>query len=189
MCFVEHPTADGGGIFKPAGFGVQWSPDLAAMLPELAEVRFPALQSSENLTEFVNACKDALQGKLDEAATAWEERSKAMLKLVDIFADREGVVVNLDFDTMTGMDIVFRSRNKRHIYTVTFFTGYKRGDCKVEYCSQMDNGRTENWCPNEFSAEDLKDIDLGKNLLEAIKKDIAEDFLEVDGFKSVATDS
>ena len=45
-----------------------------------------------------------------ESATAWEERSGVMLKLVDIFADVEGVMVNLDFDTMTGMDIVFRTR-------------------------------------------------------------------------------
>ena len=162
---------------------------MAAMLPELADVRLPSWKSSESLAEFVHSSKEALEEKLQEAATAWEERSKEMLRLVDIFADREGVVVNLDFDTMTGMDIVFRSRNKRHIYTVTFFTGYKRGDCKVEYCSQMDNGRTENWCANEFSAEELKDIDLGKNLLEAIRKDIAEDFLGVDDFKSVATDS
>ena len=46
-----------------------------------------------------------------------------MLKLVEIFADMEGVMVNLDFDTMTGMDIVFRTRSKSHVYTVTLYTG------------------------------------------------------------------
>ena len=66
--------------------------------------------SDENLPGFVNVSKDALEEKLQEAATAWEERSGVMLKLVDIFADVEGVMVNLDFDTMTGMDIVFRTR-------------------------------------------------------------------------------
>jgi hypothetical protein len=125
-CFnikMEFDAADGKGIFKPGGFGVQWSPDLAAMLPELANVRLPALKSSDNLTEFVNNSKDVLEDKLMEAVTAWEERSNVMLKLVDIFADREGVVVNLDFDTMTGMDIVFRTRSKSHVYTVTMHTG------------------------------------------------------------------
>ena len=46
-CFnikMEFDAADGRGIFKPGGFGVQWSPDLAAMLPELADVRLPALK-------------------------------------------------------------------------------------------------------------------------------------------------
>ena len=46
-CFnikMEFDAADGRGIFKPGGFGVQWSQDLAAKLPELADVRLPALK-------------------------------------------------------------------------------------------------------------------------------------------------
>jgi len=177
-CFnikMEFDAADGRGIFKPGGFGVQWSPDLAAMLPELADVRLPALKSSESLAEFVNDRKDVLEEKLQEAATAWEERSVVMLKLVEIFADMEGVMVNLDFDTMTGMDIVFRTRSKSHVYTVTLYTGNKRGDCKVAYCTQTEDGKKQNLQPEELKATQLEQMDLGQKLLNAIRNNIAED--------------
>ena len=173
-CFnikMEFSGVQEQGIFKPEGFGVQWSPDLQAMLPELADVRLPSLKS-ESFPEFVNSSKEALQMKLNMATTAWGERSDVMLKLVDTFADIEGVMVNLDFDTMTGMDIVFRTRSKSHIYTVTLFT--EKGDCKIEYSSQEnEGGRTQNWKPNEFSAKEMEEM--GENLLATIMGDIAED--------------
>ena len=131
--------------------------------------------SDENLPGFVNVSKDALEEKLQEAATAWEERSGVMLKLVDIFADVEGVMVNLDFDTMTGMDIVFRTRSKSHIYTVTLYTGNKRGDCEVAYCSQTEDGKKQNWKPSKFKAKELEERELGNLLLKEIKKDIEKD--------------
>jgi len=176
-CFnikMEFDAADGSGFFKPGGFGVQWSPDLAAMLPELADVRLPGLKS-ESLPEFVMASKDALEDKLQQAATAWEERSKEMMKLVDIFADEDGVMVNLDFDTMTGMDIVFRTRSRSHVYTVTLYTGNRRGDCKVEYDSKACDGKKVVMKPWEFKANDLEEIHLGDRLIKEIKKDIAGD--------------
>ena len=144
------------------------------MLPELAEVRLPGLKS-ESLPEFVMASKDALEDKLQQAATAWEERSKVMLKLVDIFADTEGVVVNLNFDTMTGMDIVFRTRSTSHVYTVTLTTGNRRGECKVDYNSLSDDGKKIGMKPWEFKANDLEEMDLGDRLIKEIKKDIAGD--------------
>jgi len=177
-CFnikMEFDAADGRGIFKPGGFGVHWSPDLAAMLPELVDVRLPALKMSESLPEFVNASKDALEEKLQEAATAWEERSKVMLKLVDTFADVEGVMVNLDFDDMTGMDIVFRTRSKSHVYTVSLYTGNKRGDCKVSFKSLLESGKICEFKPREIKATELEEMDLGKNLVNSIRKEISED--------------
>jgi len=177
-CFnikIEFDAADGKGIFKPGGFGVQWSPDLAAMLPELADVRLPTFKLSENLAEFVNRSKDTLEEKLVEATTAWEERSIVMLKLVENFADTEGVVVNLDFDTMTGMDIVFRTRKKSHVYTVILYTGNKRGDCKVEHCTQTLDGQQLNFQPDELKAKQLEEMDLGEILLMQMRNCIAED--------------
>ena len=176
-CFnikMEFDAADGRGIFKPGGFGVQWSPDLAAMLPELADVRLPALKS-ESLTEFVVASKDALEEKLQEAVTAWEERSMVMLKLVDTFADVGGVAVNLNFDTMTGLDIVFRTRSKSHVYTVSLYTGNRRGDCKVAFKSQLESGKIHEFKPWEKKAKELEEMDLGKNLVSRMRQDIAED--------------
>lgn len=160
-------------IFKPAGFGVQWSPDLQAMLPELADVRLPSFKS-ESFPEFVNSSKEALQMKLCMATTAWGERSDVMLKLVDTFADIEGVMVNLDFDTMTGMDIVFRTRSKSHIYTVALFTGNRRGDCEVKYISRTEDGK-EMKASSEFKAKELEEMDLGELLLFNIKININGD--------------
>ena len=162
-----------GGNFQPAGFKVQWSPDLTAMLPELADVRLPSLKS-ESVPEFVNSSKEALQMKLNRAITAWEERSDVMLKLVDVFADMEGVMVNLDFDTMTGMDIAFRTRSKSHIYTVALYTGNKRGDCKVECNSKTEDGK-KSISGVEFNAQELEKMDLGKFLINEIRKNINAD--------------
>lgn len=175
-CFnikMEFSGVQEQGIFKPAGFGVQWSPDLQAMLPELADVRLPSLKS-ESFPEFVNSSKEALQMKLNMATTAWGERSEVMLKLVDTFADIEGVMVNLDFDTMTGMDIVFRTRSKSHIYTVTLFTGNRRGDCEVEHISRTEDGK-EYKASKEFNAKELEEVDLGKFLINNIKININKD--------------
>ena len=98
-----------------------------------------------------------------------------MLNLVDIFADTEGVVVNLDFDTMTGIDIVFRTRSTSHVYTVTLTTGNRRGECKVDYNSLSDDGKKIGMKPWEFKANDLEEMDLGDRLIKEIKKDIAGD--------------
>ena len=177
-CFnikMEFDVADGREIFKPGGFQVQWSSDLAAMLPELADVCLAALKPTESLTEFIISSKDALQEKLEEAATAWEERSMALLKLVDIFQEEDGVALNLDSDTMTCMDIIFRTKSKIHLYTVTLYTGNKKGDCNVAYCSQNGAGEKQNWKPTELKAKELQERDLGDLLLMEIRKDLVED--------------
>ena len=177
-CFnikMEFDVADGREVFKPGGFQVQWSSDLAAMLPELADVCLAALKPTENLSEFVIGSKDALQKKLEEAATAWEERSMALLKLVDIFQEEDGVALNLDSDTMTCMDIIFRTKSKIHLYTVTLYTGNKKGDCNVAYCSQNGAGEKQNWKPTELKAKELEERDLGDLLLMEIRKDLVED--------------
>jgi len=174
-CFNIKMEFSSGGIFKPAAFGLQWSPDLAAMLPELADVRLPSFKSeTESFPEFVNSSKDVLQTKLSMAVTAWEERSDVMLKLVDTFADMEEVMVNLDFDTMTGMDIVFRTRSKSYIYTVALFTGIRRGDCGVEYTSRTEDGK-ESTRGKDFKAKEFEEIGLDKILLQLIRGNIYED--------------
>ena len=48
--------------------------------------------------------------------------------------------MNSDLDTMKGIDLVFRTRSRSHIYTVNLYTGEKRGGGKLEY-----NSLTEEW--------------------------------------------
>ena len=102
-CFNIKMEFDTASKFKPEKFGVLWSPDLAEMLPELADVRLPGMKSDDTVLEFVMTSKQELEEKLCNATTAWEERSSVLLNVVDVFADVEGVAVNLDSNTMTGM--------------------------------------------------------------------------------------
>ena len=102
-CFNIKMEFDAASKFKPEKFCVLWSPDLAEMLPELADVRLPGMKSDDTVLEFVMTSKQELEEKLCSATTAWEERSSVLLNVVDVFADVEGVAVNLDSNTMTGM--------------------------------------------------------------------------------------
>ena len=115
------------------------------MFPELPEVCLPSMKNEDDFVEFVTTSKEELEGHLQTANDAWEERSKVMLKIVDLFADLDGVAVNLDSNTMTGLDIVFRTATKSHVYTVTLHTGTERGNGMIEYFAQKeDDKRDEN---------------------------------------------
>ena len=159
-----------GEKFKSEEFGVLWSPDLTAMFPELAEVRLPSMKNEDDFVEFVTTSKEELEGHLQTANDAWEERSKVMLKIVDLFADLDGVAVNLDSDTMTGLDIVFRTATKNHVYTVTLHTGTERGDGKIEYFAQKEDDKQDENQAWKLTAKELDNVD--KILLNLIGKDI-----------------
>ena len=164
-----------GDKFKSEEFGVLWSPDLTAMFPELADVRLPSMKPEEDFVEFVTNSKEALEAHLNNANSAWEERSKVMLRIVDLFADLDEVAVNLDSDTMAGLDIVFRTPTKSHLYTVTLHAGAERGDGRVEYFVQKEGEKLEKIQTWEVTAKDLEAEDMGKVLLNLIQKDIARD--------------
>ena len=159
-----------GEKFKSEDFGVLWSLDLTAMFPELADVRLPSMKPDDDFVEFVTTSKEGLERHLQTAYDAWEERSKVMLKIVYLLADLDGVAVNLDSDTMTGLDIVFRTATKSHVYTVTLHTGTERGDGMIEcFAQKEDDKRDENqaW---KLTAKELDNVD--KILLNLIRKDI-----------------
>ena len=126
------------------------------MLPELADARLPGLKMRNTLLEFIMTTRDALSRLLLEATTAWEERSKVMLQLVNVFAGLKEVAVTLDSDTMTAIDLVFRTRSRSHVYTVTLYTGNKRGAGNIEYKAlTLEDGKVLVMEPAEFKANDL----------------------------------
>ena len=159
-----------GEKLKSEEFGVLWSPDLTAMFPELAEVRLPSMKAEDDFVEFVTTSKEELEGHLQTANDAWEERSKVMLKIVDLFADLDGVAVNLDSDTMTGLDIVFRTATKSYVYTVTLHTGTERGNGKIEHFAQKEDDKRDEDQAWNLTAKELDNVD--KILLNLIGKDI-----------------
>ena len=97
------------------------------------------------------------------------------MKIVDLFADLDEVAVNLDSDTMAGLDIVFRTPTKSHLYTVTLHAGAERGDGRVEYFVQKEGEKLEKIQTWEVTAKDLEAEDMGKVLLNLIQEDIARD--------------
>ena len=159
-----------GEEFKSEDFGVLWSLDLAAIFPELAEIRLPSMKPDDDFVEFVTTSKEELERHLQTAYDAWEERSKVMLKIVDLLADLDGVAVNLDSDTMTGLDIVFRTATKSHVYTVTLHTGAERGDGMIEYFAQKEDDKRDENRAWKLTAKELDNVD--KILLNFIGKDI-----------------
>ena len=191
-CFNIKMEFDPEGKFKIEGFQVQWSLDLAAMLPELADARLPVLKVRNTLLEFIMTTRDALGRLLVVATTAWEERSKVMLQLVNVFAGLKEVAVTLDSDTMTAIDLIFRTRSRSHVYTVTLYTGNKRGAGKIEYKAlTLEDGKVLFMEPAEFKASDLKegDASLGQALLKAIRERVAGDELKKKVLSSVGIEA
>ena len=157
-----------GEKFKSEDFGVLWSLDLTAMFPELADVRLPSMKPDDDFVEFVTTSKEGLERHLQTAYDAWEERSKVMLKIVYLLADLDGVAVNLDSDTMTGLDIVFSTATKSHVYTVPLHMGTERGDGMIEYFAQKEDDKRDENQAWKLTAKELDNVD--KILLNLIGK-------------------
>ena len=70
------------------------------------------------------------------------------------------------------MDVVFRTRSRSHVYTITLYTGKKRGDGKIEHKSLSEGGIEEAENGVEFKAKDLAETPLGEYLLQEIRKKV-----------------
>ena len=75
-------------------------------------------------------------------------------------------------ETLAGMDVVFRTRSRSHVYTITLYTGKKRGDGKVEHKSLPEGGVEEAAGWTEFKAKDLAEMPLGEYLLQEIRQKV-----------------
>ena len=73
-------------------------------------------------------------------------------------------------ETLVGMDVVFRTRSKSHVYTITLFTGKRRGDGKIDYKSLSEGGIEEAEKAVEFKAMDERD--LGEYLLQGFRQKV-----------------
>lgn len=130
------------GAFLPEEWAVQFSPALAAMLPELQAVRVAGLgqagNSQETLVEFLANTRQQVEGRLVRAVEAWEERARVMAPLLDAFLGGEEALAYPDLDTMARLDLVFRTETRVHLYTVTLGTGDSRGHCRVEFSAKRE---------------------------------------------------
>ena len=70
------------------------------------------------------------------------------------------------------MDVVFRTRSRSHVYTITLYTGKKRGDGKIEHKSLSEGGIEEAEKGTEFKAKDFAEMPLGEYLLQEIRQKV-----------------
>ena len=147
------------GEFLPDKFAVQWSPDLAAMLPELAGSSLPA-NGSDSFLPFVTNAKCEMDNKLECAVEAWKKRSKVILNLASRFQATKELAVCVDYTTMTSIDLVFRTENKAHVLTVSLYTNAVSGGGRISCKTQSADGQKKELKLNEFTDQDLAVGDL-----------------------------
>jgi hypothetical protein len=89
------------------------------MLPELAETRLPALDNTETLAQFINYSKERLDQVLEQAVANWWWRANLLEPVLHNFEAGEQVTIaNLDTDTMSAMDVAWRTRKRAYLMNI-----------------------------------------------------------------------
>jgi len=123
------------GSFLPGEFAISFSSDLKTMLPELANYSQPGLdtQLASDLVEFLMHVKDSVNKTISSAVDGWEMRAKLLLQVLSIFEDGEIAIPYLDSDTMSVMDLAFRTASRKVVLKIELPTGYPKDLPKVSY--------------------------------------------------------
>jgi len=123
------------GSFLPGEFAISFSSDLKTMLPELSDFSQPGLnaQLASDLVEFLMHVKDSVNKTISTAAEGWELRAKLLIHIHSIFEDGEIVIPFLDSDTMSVMDLAFRTASRKVVLKIDLPTGYPKDLPKVSY--------------------------------------------------------
>jgi hypothetical protein len=114
------------GAFLPGEFCVSFSPDLADMLPELTNYSQPGLTAklATDLVEFLMHVKDSVNKAITNAVDGWDARAKLLLQILSIFESGEIAVPYLDSDTMSVMDLAFRTQTKKVLLKIELSPNY-----------------------------------------------------------------
>jgi len=123
------------GSFLPGEFAISFSSDLKNMLPELANYSQPGLdaQLASDLVEFLMHVKDSVNKTISTAVEGWESRAKLLIQILSIFEDGEIAIPYLDSDTMSVMDLAFRTACRKVVLKIELPTGYPKDLPKVSY--------------------------------------------------------
>lgn len=111
---------------------VMYSPELVCMLPELKEISLPDLKE-HSFSEVVTSVLGHLETELEEAVVAWKARANLLLSILVDFQGREGMNCSIDYDTMTSVDLVFRSEDTYHLLIIKLETDHKLMEGSIEY--------------------------------------------------------
>ena len=138
------------GSFLPGEFAISFSSDLKTMLPELTilfhrashqfsmeltDCSLPGLnaQLADDLVEFLMHVKDSVSKTISTAVDGWEARAKLLLPILSIFEDGEIAIPYLDSDTMSVMDLAFRTEKRKVLLKIELPSGYPKDLPKVSY--------------------------------------------------------
>jgi len=123
------------GSFLPGEFAISFSSDLKTMLPELSDFSQPGLnaQLASDLVEFLMHVKDSVNKTISTAAEGWESRAKLLIHIHSIFEDGEIAIPFLDSDTMSVMDLAFRTASRKVVLKIDLPTGYPKDLPKISY--------------------------------------------------------
>jgi len=121
------------GSFLPGEFAISFSSDLKTMLPELSDFSQPGLnaQLAGDLVEFLMHVKDSVNKTISTAVEGWESRAKLLIQIHSIFEDGEIAIPFLDSDTMSVMDLAFRTASRKVVLKIDLPTGYPKDLPKV----------------------------------------------------------
>jgi len=114
------------GAFVPGEFSVSFSSDLAEMLPEITNYSQPGLTAklATDLVEFLMHVKDSVNRAISNAVDGWEARAKLLLQILSIFESGEIAVPYLDSETMSVMDLAFRTQTRKMMLKIELSPNY-----------------------------------------------------------------
>ena len=108
---------------------------------------------------------------------SWHNWAKVLLGIKNGFADKSAIAVQLNLSKMTGVDIVFRTKSKTHVYTVTMYTGLNSGSGRIVYRSRTQEGFETTMKLIEFTKIDLEQQDINHELLKLIRSKVDTEFV------------
>jgi len=121
------------GAFIPGQFSVSFSSDLKEMLPEITNYSQPGLTAklATDLVEFLMHVKDSVNKAIINAVDGWEARARLLLHILSIFESGQIAVPYLDSDTMSVMDLAFRSKTEKVLLKIELSPNYPAERPKV----------------------------------------------------------
>jgi len=171
------------GTFLPGEFAICFSSDLTYMLPEVAKFNHPGLSdklATTNLVEFLMYVKESVDKTISDAVAGWERRSRLLLLVYSIFEDGEQALVYLDYNTMTIVELAFRSASDKHMLKMELSPNYPAVPPKLTWFHQSipEEGARETRGSGEIKERVISEKDFPVTQ-EMDEKDIAEKLLDI----------
>jgi len=114
------------GAFLPGEFAISFSSDLKNMFPELSNYPPSALNVhlANDLVALIMHVKDTVNKTIADAVEGWEARARMFLKMLSVFENGEIAIPFVDSDTMSTMDLAFRTEASKVVLKTELSSRY-----------------------------------------------------------------